>query len=331
MNNNNIDFVIPWVNSNDSKWASKLSQYDLGNLKSENVDGDSEERFRDYDTLKFLLRSIDKFAPWVHRVFLVTDKQIPDWLNINYSKVEIVDHTDIIDAKFLPTFNSNAIEFSFDKIPNLSDNFVAFNDDFLINRSVKPDDFFSNGIPRDFRIYTPLLPLDSFDVMQFNNILAINEWLDKKWPLTKNGFFSTKYGKSQIHNFIHILTKQKISNYMLSHNALSINKISYIKAKQIWHKQIINTISHRFRSNSDVTIWLVRYLQLETGNFRPRSPHFSRYFTLNDHEQIFSELSHPKHYLICINDSNTKDYVKVTKLLHNKLLTRFPNKSKFEM
>ncbi|RWZ42789.1 Stealth CR1 domain-containing protein [Lactiplantibacillus plantarum] len=45
MNNNNIDFVIPWVNSNDSKWASKLSQYDLGNLKSENVDGDSEERF----------------------------------------------------------------------------------------------------------------------------------------------------------------------------------------------------------------------------------------------------------------------------------------------
>lgn len=331
MDNNDIDFVIPWVNSGDPKWAFKLKQYDLENIKSENVDSDSDERFRDYDTLKFLLRSIDKFAPWVHKIFLVTDNQVPEWLNTNYSKVEIVDHTDIIDSRFLPTFNSNAIEFLFDKIPNLSDNFVAFNDDLLINRSVKPDDFFINGIPRDFRIYTPLLPLDSFDVMQFNNILAINEWLNGSWPLTKYGFFSERYGKSQVHNLIHLLTKQKISNYMLSHNALSINKKSYIMAKQIWHKQINNTISHRFRANSDVTIWLIRYLQLETGNFRPRSPHFSRYFTLNDYDQIFSELSRPKHHLICVNDSNTKDYIKVTRRLQEKLLTRFPNKSKFEM
>lgn len=328
---NNIDFVIPWVNSDDETWLRKKNNYSSSENSKKIENGSKSERFRDYGTLKFLIRSIDKFAPWVHKVFIVTDNQIPDWLNTKHSKIEVIDHSKIFPNQLLPNFNSNAIEFEFDKISGLSNNFVTFNDDLLIIKPVKPEDFFVRNTPKDFRIYTSLLPLDTFDKIQFNNALAINGWLNDKWPLNKHGLFSLKYGKTQIHNAIQLLTNRHVSNYVISHNAISFNKSSYVKAKKIWPNLIENTISHKFRTSNDVSIWLIRYLQLETGNFEMRSPSFSKYYRLNEISEILNELSLPKHYLICINDSDTKKYKEVTKKLVNKLEKSFPEKSKFEL
>lgn len=73
-----IDFVISWVDENDSKWISKKNKYKKAN---------DEARFRDYGTLKYVFRSIEKFAPWVHKVYLITDNQVPKWLNLDSDKV----------------------------------------------------------------------------------------------------------------------------------------------------------------------------------------------------------------------------------------------------
>ena len=109
-----IDFVITWVNDKDPKWIKKMNLFSK-KLQS-NRSKDSILRFRDYGTLKFLFRSIERYAPWVNHIYLVTDDQVPNWLNLCNSKVSIVDHKDILPSKILPVFNSDVIELSMNKI-----------------------------------------------------------------------------------------------------------------------------------------------------------------------------------------------------------------------
>ena len=49
----------------------------------------------------------------------------------------------------LPTFNSCAIELHMHKIEGLSEHFVYFNDDIIINSHIDPDYFFRDGLPCD--------------------------------------------------------------------------------------------------------------------------------------------------------------------------------------
>ena len=92
-----IDFVIPWVDGNDKSWREKRKKYE-SNVSDKN--DNSDVRFRDYGTLKYVLRSMEKFAPWVNKIFLITDKQVPEWLNQENPKIEVVDHTQIIPKKY---------------------------------------------------------------------------------------------------------------------------------------------------------------------------------------------------------------------------------------
>ncbi|BEI63519.1 hypothetical protein IYO1511_c10040 [Lactiplantibacillus plantarum] len=132
-----IDFVISWVDSDDLEWQKKQAYSGEKITNSSN----GAERFRDYGTLRYLLRSIDMYAKWVHHIYLVTDNQRPRWLDDKSDRLTVIDHQDIIPSKALPTFNSSAIELCLDNIPGLSEHFVYFNDDFLINRQVTPNDF----------------------------------------------------------------------------------------------------------------------------------------------------------------------------------------------
>ena len=93
---------------------------------------------------RYSLRSIEKFAPWIHKVFIVTNGQIPDWLDINHPKVEIITHEMIFpDPSVLPTFSSSSIEMNLHRIPGLSDYFIYFNDDVFLGQPVFPYDFYT--------------------------------------------------------------------------------------------------------------------------------------------------------------------------------------------
>ena len=52
----------------------------------------SSSRFEDNEELRYSLRSIERFAPWVRHVYIVTNGQIPHWLNLEYPRVSIVTH-----------------------------------------------------------------------------------------------------------------------------------------------------------------------------------------------------------------------------------------------
>ena len=100
-------------------------------------------RYADYEQLRYSLRSLEKYAPWVRRVFLVTSGQIPYWLDLDNPRLEIVTHRQIFEEGDLPTFSSPAIESNLHRIPGLSQRFLYFNDDVFLGKEVWPEDFYT--------------------------------------------------------------------------------------------------------------------------------------------------------------------------------------------
>ncbi len=148
-----IDFVLAWVDGSDKEWQKEKAKY-----CKESIPGDNrEERYRDWDILKFWFRGVEKYAPWVNKIFFVTWGHLPPWLDIKNPKLEIVNHMDYIPGQFLPTFNSHTIELNFHRIKGLSEHFVYFNDDFFVINHVKQEDFFVNGMPKDMLALQPVV------------------------------------------------------------------------------------------------------------------------------------------------------------------------------
>jgi len=183
-----IDAVITWLDGNDEKHREKrLKTLKKESQKRENelTTGRDKTRFIDNGELKYCIYSIKKFAPWIQKIHLVTDNQVPDFLTPELQKklnVEIVDHQDIFESYewALPTFNSRTIETALWRIPGLAPNFIYFNDDFMLTKYVEPEDFFKSGSVvlrgkwRPIREYGPLrMKMNkwfSFAVKQFLGI-----------------------------------------------------------------------------------------------------------------------------------------------------------------
>ncbi len=106
----------------------------------------TSNRFRDNQELKYSLRSVYKFAPWVRHIFIVTNGQVPSWLNTEHPRLTVVSHRDIFpNSSHLPTFSSPAIESHLHRIKGLADKFIYFNDDVMLGNTVWPDDFYTHA------------------------------------------------------------------------------------------------------------------------------------------------------------------------------------------
>ncbi|HET7313233.1 MAG TPA: hypothetical protein VFJ08_02660, partial [Salinisphaera sp.] len=109
-------------------------------------------RFSDNGELWYCVHLIRKNAPWINKIFLVTDNQRPSWLTLHKQReldITVVDHAEIFKDHLdcLPTFNSQSIETMLFNIPGLSKSFVYFNDDCFIVKKTTSDDFFRKGKP----------------------------------------------------------------------------------------------------------------------------------------------------------------------------------------
>ena len=101
-----IDVVYTWVNGSDPSFISELNKHVL--VTSENS---APSRFSDKDELRYSLRSLEMYAPWVRKVYIVTNGQIPSWLDMDNPRVSLIAHEDIFtNLSHLPTFSSPAIE-----------------------------------------------------------------------------------------------------------------------------------------------------------------------------------------------------------------------------
>lgn len=140
-----IDYVFTWVNSEDLDWQEMYSQY-KPNVQN---DGNSLSRFKNREELKFALRSLEENAPWIRKIFVVSNCKPPKWLDITHPKIKWVYHEEIFSSDALPTFSSHAIEANLHKIKDLSNYFIYSNDDFFLARKTSKSDFFlSNGLAK---------------------------------------------------------------------------------------------------------------------------------------------------------------------------------------
>lgn len=143
-----IDIVYTWVNKDDPVWQELWNNQYPDNTFD-------PDRFSSNDELKYSLRSIGMYAPWVKKIYIVSNCTPPHWLNVDDNKVKWVYHSDIYPSEdYLPVFNSHSIETCLHRIPGLSENFIYFNDDVFLSQPCQSTDFFDR-LGRSYSFYEP--------------------------------------------------------------------------------------------------------------------------------------------------------------------------------
>ena len=134
-----MDAIVTYVDGLDPLW-----QQDYERTVGKKI---LDKRFRDWGTLKYHFRGLEKFMPYIDRIHLVVarDSQVPAW--VNRKTVNVVLHEDIMPKESLPTFNSSMIEMFLHRIPGLTERFLYFNDDMYTVKPCRFEDFFPDGVP----------------------------------------------------------------------------------------------------------------------------------------------------------------------------------------
>ena len=73
-----IDIVYAWCDGSDPNFIKEKQN----TLKKQNITLDSvqeKRRYQQNDELKYSLRSVEKYAPWVNHIYIITNRQRPAW------------------------------------------------------------------------------------------------------------------------------------------------------------------------------------------------------------------------------------------------------------
>jgi len=326
-----IDIVLPWVNPSDPKWQEERNAYSGEKLST----SDSREiRFRDWDNLQYLFRGIEKYAPWVRKIHFITYGHIPKWLNVDHSKINIVNHKDFIPAEYLPTFSSHVIELNMHRIKGLSENFIYFNDDIFIIDKLKENDFFQNGLPCDSLASTLIVPkAGTFSPILFNTVACINRHFDKRTSMKKKKYlwFNPAYKLDYMIRSLLFMPWKEYVGFATHHLAMPYNKSTL---KTVWIEEndlLTETCKHKFRDDRDINQYIFRYWQLASGNFYPHKLLGNMMTNQKESQLIVDYIYKKKGKLICINDNNPEcKFEEYKKDVNNALNSVFPNRSSFE-
>lgn len=325
--NNKIDFVIPWVNGADKTWLEKKKKYDRS------TNGDTRvNRYRDWETLKYWFRGVEKFAPWVNKIYFISDEQTPDWLNLENKKLVLTDHKDYIPSKYLPTFSANPIELNLHRIKDLSEQFVYFNDDFFLLRPISPAFFFLNKKPCDDAILSPIIieGKNTIGKICANDMGVINTHFTKEEVMhDKRKWLHYKYG-IQMMRTLCLLPWHHLPGFFNDHLPQPFLKETF---KTIWEKEgelLDKVCQNKFRNyEEDVNQWLMRYWQFCEGNFTPTSPKRGICYT-NVCDEALNTIRKQSYSVICINDSKEDGFDEWKGKLLGAFESILPEKSSFE-
>ncbi|TFC81403.1 sugar phosphotransferase [Cryobacterium cheniae] len=237
-----IDMVFSWVDGSSSDFqrerAKRMQAYVVG-------DGDdSDARFRQIDELKYALRSVYMFAPWVRRIFIATDSPAPEWL-VEHPRVTIMRSEDFFpDLSVLPTHNSHAVESQLHRIPGLAEHFLYSNDDMFFGRPVGPELFFSPGGVTKFIEASTRIGLGENNSSRsgFENGARVNRALLRE-----------RFGK--------------VTTRHLEHTAAPLRKSVMQELEAEFPDDFARTAASQFRSATDISVTnsLYHYYALMTG------------------------------------------------------------------
>lgn len=305
-----VDIVYTWINKN-SQWDEEYQFY-LSTIDEKNIGryGHDEARFEDHNELFYSLKSVEKYIPWVRKIFVVTNNllDLPDYLLLN-EKVVVLEHRQIIDAEYLPTFNSHVIEAHLHKIEDLSENFIYFNDDVFVARALAKEHFF-----------------------QSNNLASLfvsKKNLDEKY----DSGIHTPTLLASLHS--RNLLKQSFSCHIdrtLVHTYVPLKKSMYELAWALYSFEIKSFLNNKFRGNHDLNMatflvpWLMYIQSLSSINneicyyFNIRSPHAKQQYL-----KLLEKDMEAKPHSICANDFYSQPLTK-SSLRYKEELHRFFSK-----
>ena len=327
-NNEKIDIVILWVNGNDPKWLEEKNKY-----LNATMTGATVNRFRDCDNMQYLFRGIERFAPWVNKIFFITWGHLPSWLNANNPKLEIVKQEEFIPKEYLPTFNSNVIEMNLHRIRNLSSKFILFNDDLFILKDIKPQDFFENNLPKDMYIeYKKENCSRRHLILRKNYYEIINKYFSKK-EFIKNNFnkvFNFKYGINNLKT-LKCIKDANFNDIYSQHLTQPFIKETFNEVWEKEHEKLNIACYNKFRADTDIGYALCRYWQMLSGQFVPCKI-IGKYFIMKKHnDELISAIKNKKYKIICINDADVSiDFEKAKKEINSALNEILKTKSSFE-
>lgn len=246
-NNSKFDIVITWVR-NDTAFQNEKNIWKT----KYNMINQGDERYTDNKEIVYLLRSIDKYLNDYNNIYIVVkDSQFPEYLNFKHPKLILIKHSEIIPSQFLPTFNSMVIEAFLHKIPNLTDNYLYFNDDVILMSNKNAAFFIDNyGIP-----YSLHENNNEYNCITMKNIDINNYEFTEGWC----------FNLELVNN---ILNQPNKKRYFVSHNPKMFNKkfdnqIENILKKYYYKDDKINIFdknaASKFRLNSN--LYLVSLLK----------------------------------------------------------------------
>jgi len=328
-----IDFIITWVDESDPKWRKEFEYYSAKETRYINTDAC---RYRDWDTLRYWFRGVEKFAPWVNKIHFVTYGHLPKWLNTDNPKLVIVKHEDFVPADYLPTFNPKTMEFFFHKIKGLSDRFVYFNDDMFLIDGVSPDRFFKNDLPCDIAGLSSITTKGMFGCSVYLALDLIRDNFNKKESVSRNRtkWYSLKYPRLALHNLLKF-RETKFTGFVNHHLPQGYLKHIYDDVWEHCEKDIHRTCSNKFRTYGDVSHWVVRYWQLASGNFTPYNVfkdgklYSIKEDTIGDIDDC---LRHQKKKIVCLNDvESTFKFKEYKQMILEAFETILPDKCSYEL
>lgn len=335
-----IDFVLLWVDGGDPAWRAKKKKYLPNGDPNDTSTG--EQRYRDWDLLRYWFRGVETFAPWVHKIFFVTDDQWPEWLNKSVPKLVCTSHRDFIPKEFLPTFNSAAIEMNLRRITGLSERFVEFNDDTFIVRPVSRNAFFHHGLPVEEPRLEPV-------IAQYPN-RPLDYFLLTETAVINQHFESPHFSRTGIWKWIspfHVGVRRAFWNllfmfltpppgYADPHLPFSILKATLSDIAQLEPDLIRDISLRKFRTDYDVGPRLFRDWQLASGLFWPRKmSSIGAYHRIDAAgiENLCIDISKQRHNLICANDVgplSTDEFSSFRARIEAAFHSILPKKSSFE-
>ena len=329
MTQEKIDIVVLWVDGSDPNFI-KEKQRVTSQKESLNVDADGEQRYREYGIFQYWFRMIERHAPWVNNIYLITNGQKPSWLNLSHPKLRFISHKEFIPSSYLPTFNSAAIELNLHRIEGLSENFIYFNDDMYLIKDVKPSDFFKNNQPKLLAVYDALVPWSSYTNTYHNNVELIYRHFPKKQALKSSPwkFFNYRYGTLIMKNIL--LLPWGPTGYVNQHLPVPMKKSTLAHLWEIEEEVLDRTSRNQFRNYGvDVNQYICQHWQIESNEFYPISKNMGESIELNQIDKLKKIFGNKKRKLLCVNDNINIDERSI--ILFKKLLEeRYPEKSSFE-
>lgn len=311
-----IDAVYTWVDDGDPDWQSRKSAaLDGQNMKKLNNNAASSSRYANHDELRYSLRSLVSFAPWIRHIYVVTDDQVPPWLDVLHPAITVVRHREIFgDTGRLPTFNSHAIESRLHRIAGLAEHFIYLNDDMFFGRPVLPNTFFhANGIAKFFTSSAQL---------------GIGESTKYDTPVTAAG----KSNRKQIAQHFERTITQKMRHvpYPLRRSVLE-------EIDSTLGEEVLATASHQFRDPDDLSIpsSLQHYWSFLTARAVPSSIRYA-YVDLglpSTPARLAAMLRGRRYDALCLNDTDSDEVSaeEQNQMLAEFLEALFPFRAPFEV